>query len=161
MNQRELEAGDLYGAQVDEQDPKQMQVGRLIAVRTKKQRAKQQAPCRIQSAPVCPTTAGGAAWLPQRKVMLLQPADNVSPEAHAPPSHGVLHQGCRHQLSRPKSRLCSSLTLPFCNTHLCLGPAPPTSQSVPLPHAAHAAALHLLLPPADDSCKRQGLLGGS
>ena len=71
MNQRELEAGDSYGAQVDEQDPKQMQVGRLLAVRTKKQRAKQQAPCSIQSAPVCPMTAGGAAWLPQRKVMLL------------------------------------------------------------------------------------------
>lgn len=48
MNQRELEAGDSYGAQVDEQDPKQMQVGRLTALGTKKHRGRQQTSGRIQ-----------------------------------------------------------------------------------------------------------------
>ncbi len=53
----------------------------------------------------CPTTAGGAVWLQQQKVMLLRPADNLSPEAHALLNYCVLHQGCRHQLFQPKANV--------------------------------------------------------
>ena len=112
MNQRELEGGDSYGAQVDEQDPKQMQVGWLTALgpRTTGAGSRPQAassPARVvpQLLAVLPGSSSGRSGC--RDLQTVRP-----PEAHTLPGYCVLHQGCRQQRSQPTPNVC--VALPCC-----------------------------------------------